>query len=85
MGKPKKTPKKFRGPFKSAPFIDLRLNDDGSIDEILAENATVHLEQMDDGAWYLGIYHGAGYQQIWLTSKRPIYVQTDGRINHSPK
>jgi hypothetical protein len=35
---------------------EVRLNEDGSIDEIVIGAAShVHLEQMDDGHWWLGI------------------------------
>lgn len=30
-------------------------NDDGSLDEFIAENASVHFEQMDDCAWWMRV------------------------------
>ena len=51
---------------------EIRLNDDGSLDEVVGNGVTVHLEQMDDGLWFLGVYGGKKVVQVWLRSKRPI-------------
>ena len=38
------------------PGVEVRLNDDGTIDEIcLMQPATFHLEQMDDGIYWIGL------------------------------
>ncbi len=37
-----------------APF-EVRLNDDETIDEIVADNVHFHLEQMDNGHWWIGL------------------------------
>ena len=34
---------------------EVRLNDDGTIDEIVLKNAHVHLEQMSNGHWWMGL------------------------------
>ncbi len=34
---------------------EIRLNDDGSLDEVVADTCSVHLEQMDDNQWWLGV------------------------------
>lgn len=34
---------------------EVRLNEDKSVDEIVARGVDVHLEQMDDGFWWMGI------------------------------
>lgn len=40
----------------SVPRYEIRLNDDGSLDEVVATAPThVHLEQMADDAWWLRI------------------------------
>jgi hypothetical protein len=49
---------------------EIRLNDDGNLDEIVANNVPVHLEQMDKDHWFLSI----GEIQLWLTSKKKITV-----------
>jgi hypothetical protein len=42
--------------------IETRRNEDGTIDEILLIDTdgrcVMHIEQMDKGSWYLGIYPG---------------------------
>jgi hypothetical protein len=38
------------------PSWEVRRNPDGSVDEIVAKGCSIHLEQMDKGVWYLGIY-----------------------------
>jgi len=35
--------------------MDVRKDDDGELDEIVARNCTVHLEKMDDKQWCLQI------------------------------
>jgi len=37
-------------------------------DEIVAKNATVHLEQMDDSNYFLGIYVGDEFVQVSIGS-----------------
>ena len=50
------------------PPIEIRLNDDGTLDEVFSRGEPVHLEQMDDKCWFLGV----GDVQIWLRSSRPV-------------
>ncbi|HEX7152203.1 MAG TPA: hypothetical protein VF618_12015 [Thermoanaerobaculia bacterium] len=42
-------PSEFVGP------IEIRRNRDGSLDEVVAHNVFVHLEQMADNAWWMGV------------------------------
>lgn len=35
--------------------IEIRRNDDGSLDEVVAQNVFVHLEQMADNSWWMGV------------------------------
>ena len=35
--------------------IEIRRNRDGSLDEVVAQNVFVHLEQMADNAWWMGV------------------------------
>tara|TARA_Y100000310_G_C20670251_1_gene809877 strand:- start:2366 stop:2575 length:210 start_codon:yes stop_codon:yes gene_type:complete len=35
--------------------FEIRNNDDGTLDEVIAENSFFHLEQMDNGHWWIGI------------------------------
>jgi len=38
-----------------ADGVEVRLNGDGTIDEVLVNNADFHLEQMDDGQYWIGL------------------------------
>lgn len=38
------------------PGVEVRLNDDGTIDEIVTHQpVSMHLEQMDDGQYWIGL------------------------------
>lgn len=51
--------------------IEIRRNDDGSIDEICAGNLrSLHIEQMSNDGWYMGIEADDGsYWQFWFGAK----------------
>jgi hypothetical protein len=51
---------------------DIRRNEDGSLDEIVAAGATVHLEKMDDDEWWLRIDVGERHIQVNFGSTAPI-------------
>lgn len=55
------------------PGVEVRLNSDGTIDEICVPAVGFHLEQMDDGQYYIGlIWRENGVersQNIMLTRK----------------
>jgi len=53
---------------KKKPY-EIRLNDDGSLDEIVAKNANVHLEQMSNNSWILLIDTGKKHIQVSLYTK----------------
>jgi hypothetical protein len=40
--------------------MDIRLDDDGRLDEIVSKNCTVHLEKMDKGHWWMAIHDQDG-------------------------
>ena len=48
---------------------EIRLNDDGSIDEIVLPRCYVHLEQMCTGGWWLGLYVGDSFLNVVLTTR----------------
>lgn len=56
--------------------VEIRRDDNGEIDEIVAENASVHLERMDSDAWFLVVYGQDGKgEAIWLRrEKRSVNV-----------
>jgi hypothetical protein len=50
--------------------VEIRPNDDGSIDEIVARRCDVHIEQMSNHEWYMGITAKDGtYWQFFFGSK----------------
>ena len=50
--------------------VEIRKNPDGSIDEVVAKNCTIHVEQMSSDGWYMGIDGEDGsYWQFWFGSK----------------
>jgi hypothetical protein len=50
----------------------IRTNDDGTLDEIVAGNAHVHLEQMADGHWWLLIRCGGQDMHVDLCAEGRI-------------
>ncbi len=42
----------------TARYPEIRLNHDGTVDEVVAHKARVHLEQMDTGLWFLHVSVG---------------------------
>ena len=55
----------------------IRLNADGTLDEIVIDRCSIHLEQMADNAWWLGINRGSGQAATSLhitlhTTRAPI-------------
>jgi hypothetical protein len=53
--------------------IGLRLNGWGGLDEVVATGADVHLEQMSDNLWWLGVMKGREEVRVVLSAR--------GRIN----
>ena len=41
-------------------------NDLGDIDEIVMHDVNVHIEQMDDRCWWIGIWRGDGTEVEWM-------------------
>ena len=52
------------------PAIEIRRNPDQSIDEILFAGGNVHIEQMSDDGWFMGVEASDGsYWQFWFGAK----------------
>lgn len=50
--------------------VEIRPNSDGSIDEIVARGCDLHIEQMSNDGWYIGIVASDGSAwQFWIGSK----------------
>jgi hypothetical protein len=57
----------------SAPevrYVDLTTGEKHVLDEVVAKNASVHLEAMDDNHWWLGITAGGTTVHVNLYTKR---------------
>lgn len=49
------------------PAVKIRKNDDGKIDEIVAEDCFLHIEQMTDDGWFIDITGKDGsHWQFWV-------------------
>ncbi len=50
--------------------VEIRRNPGGSIDEIVAKGVGLHIEQMSDDGWFMGLDMPDGsYWQFWFGSK----------------
>lgn len=49
-------------------IIEVRRRDDGSLDELVAKDCMVHLEQMGPGVWWLAVYKDGYRQVVWFTA-----------------
>lgn len=49
--------------------IEARLNEDGSLDEIVGDGVSTHLEQLDDNLWWLCIKNADGRHVITISGK----------------
>lgn len=56
--------------------IDIRRNDDGSLDEIAAPSATIHLERLDDNHWWLRIEQDGRLYHVNFTARRAKIAAT---------
>lgn len=60
---------------------EVRLNDDSSIDEIVLFNVeTFHLEQMDEGSWWIGLNFKNGdmmHVRLFNKRNRPVKVNCE--------
>ena len=67
------------------PPVEIRRNPDQSIDEICIDGGNVHIEQMSDDGWYMGVEAKDGsYWQFWFGSKnRKSHVEFR-HVEHSP-
>jgi hypothetical protein len=69
-------PPKLRDVFRQySSQAEVRLNDDGTLDEVCGQGVDAHLEQMDAGHWFLTI----GDVAVWLFSKRKITTTYERR------
>ena len=61
---------KFKGWAKPHLGLEIRFDDAGAIDEIVAVGCAIHIEQMSDDGWFLLIEdRKGGEHRFWLGSK----------------
>lgn len=63
---------------------EVRLNDDKTLDEVVAKDASFHLEQMDRDHWWLEVESGGKGVSVWLVSKTSIRATYEHRDYCSP-
>lgn len=51
-------------------LVEIRRNPDGTIDEVVARGGSLHIEQLSDDGWYIGLDMPDGtYWQFYLGAK----------------
>lgn len=64
--------------------IEVRRNPDGTLDEIVASDCSVHLEQMDTGSWWLAVYKGGYRQVVWFGTPRRGVIEAMSDCDDRP-
>jgi len=63
--------------------VEIRRDDKGHIDEVVASNATVHLERLGAGKWFLAIEGADGIEEaFWLGLEKRSIVVTFHETRH---
>jgi hypothetical protein len=64
--------------------VEIRRNPDGTIDEIVSDRCSVHIEQMDGARWFMALETPDGTQwRFWLgakNSRSAVVVRHDETI-----
>lgn len=65
--------RKRRGP------VEVRYNDDGTVDEIIGKRCRVHIEQMDHELWFVEIgTRKYGFFACYMSKKGKVFEERDG-------
>jgi hypothetical protein len=56
--------------------IEIRRDEDGSLDEIVAHDVAIHLEQMSDTHWWMSIEKAGRLYHLNLTARRAKITAT---------
>ncbi len=67
--------------------VDLRNDADGELDDVVVRDVEwVHLERMDEGAWWLGVYLRGKRDRlvIWLAADRPARTKVRATATEVP-
>jgi hypothetical protein len=60
-----------------AAWCEIRPHSDGTLDELVVSGgATVHIEQMESGRWWLAIDKDGERQVVWFESTSRIHAWT---------
>lgn len=63
---------------KHAAFCEVRTNDDGTLDEIIATGVSVHIEQMSDTQWWMCLEKkGRRQRVVFFTDREHIAAMTE--------
>lgn len=57
--------------------IEVRRDQTGALDEIVAKDCFVHLERMGPNVWWLSIEKGGYRQCVWLRARGRIEAHTE--------
>lgn len=63
---------KDKPPVQQATSLEVRRDEDGSLDEIVATGASIHLEQMGGNSWWMSIEAGGRHVHVNLTTPRTV-------------
>ena len=59
-------------------YNEIRLDDKDKEDDIVIDGVDIHLENMNDRCWWLGVYKGNKRNAFWICTKRgKITVRLD--------
>lgn len=77
----------LRGAPSEAPHAEqkpatLRYGGDGNLDEVFAEPCQFHLEQMDNGHWWIGVNAPDRFYHINLHARGRIRAHIEGEERH---
>lgn len=61
--------------------IEIRNDDKGGFDELIAFNATVHIEMMDDNKVWLGIETAEKSYGMWISSKKKLSIYIEDQTD----
>ena len=53
---------------------EIRREPDGTLDEIVVNNCHVHLENMDDDLWWLGLTKDGKVMHIWIKAEKGLQI-----------
>jgi hypothetical protein len=57
--------------------IEIRNDEKGEFDELVAASASVHIEMMSDKSVWIGIEDGGQSYAVWISSKKKLAVHVE--------